>query len=78
MYPPLTTIRNCSIEIAIAIVEYAWKNSKLSNIHYKSENKVFIFDTDLATVHPKPDDLEAFVKSQVYNLNYPSASLPTW
>ncbi|XP_037910924.1 NADP-dependent malic enzyme isoform X2 [Hermetia illucens] len=59
LYPPLTTIRNCSIEIAIAIVEYAWKNN-------------------LATVHPKPDDLEAFVKSQVYNLNYPSASLPTW
>ncbi|XP_055849839.1 NADP-dependent malic enzyme isoform X2 [Episyrphus balteatus] len=54
LYPPLSAITQCSIQIAVKVMDYAYKNG-------------------LATVRPEPQDKEAFIKSQMYELNYPPA-----
>jgi len=52
LYPPLTMIREVSVQIAIAVAEHA-------------------FQQGLASV-PRPDDLEAFIRAEVYVPTYPS------
>ncbi|XP_023034035.1 NADP-dependent malic enzyme isoform X2 [Drosophila willistoni] len=54
LYPPLSSIVNCSIAIAEKIVDYAYKNK-------------------LATVRPEPVNKVAFIKAQMYDLDYPRA-----
>ncbi|XP_011495653.1 PREDICTED: NADP-dependent malic enzyme isoform X2 [Ceratosolen solmsi marchali] len=56
VYPPIKNIKNCSLQIAIKLMDYAYTNS-------------------LATVHPKPNNYEEFIKAQLYDTNY-SSSLP--
>lgn len=56
LYPPLSAITECSIQIAVKVMEYAYKEG-------------------LASVKPEPADKEAFIKSQMYDLNY-SSSVP--
>ncbi|TRZ03555.1 hypothetical protein DNTS_003926 [Danionella cerebrum] len=51
LYPPLTSIREVSIKLAVKIVEYAYKHN-------------------LATLHPEPQDTEAFVRSLTYSTDY--------
>ncbi|XP_058443206.1 NADP-dependent malic enzyme isoform X2 [Malaya genurostris] len=54
LYPPLEMIQDCSIKIAVRIMEYAYANG-------------------LASTKPEPSDKEAFVRSQMYDLEYKSA-----
>ncbi|XP_055377030.1 NADP-dependent malic enzyme isoform X2 [Condylostylus longicornis] len=54
LYPPLSEITNCSVEIAEQIMQYA-------------------YDKDLATLRPEPKDKIAFIRSQMYDTNYPPA-----
>jgi malate dehydrogenase (oxaloacetate-decarboxylating)(NADP+) len=51
-YPPLTSIREVSLRIAVAVASMAWQNG-------------------LAT-KPQPDDLTAYLRSVVYEPDYPS------
>ncbi|XP_030371726.1 NADP-dependent malic enzyme [Scaptodrosophila lebanonensis] len=59
LYPPLTSIVNCSIAIAEKVLEYAYKNG-------------------LATVRPEPANKVAFIKTQMYDLDYPGAVPKTY
>ncbi|SPP87969.1 blast:NADP-dependent malic enzyme [Drosophila guanche] len=59
LYPPLSSIVNCSIAIAERIVEYAYKSG-------------------LATVQPEPVNKLAFIKAQMYDLDYPRAVPATY
>ncbi|XP_022211507.1 NADP-dependent malic enzyme isoform X2 [Drosophila obscura] len=59
LYPPLSSIVNCSVAIAERIVEYAYKNG-------------------LATVYPEPVNKIAFIKAQMYDLDYPRAVPATY
>lgn len=54
LYPPLSTITQCSVEIAEEIMDYAYSKG-------------------LATIQPEPKDKIAFIKSQMYDLSYPSS-----
>ncbi|KAM7362158.1 NADP-dependent malic enzyme-like isoform 1-T1 [Cochliomyia hominivorax] len=54
LYPPLSKITECSIEIAAYILEYAYKNG-------------------LASVRPEPENKHEFIRSQMYDLSYPSS-----
>lgn len=54
LYPPLETIRDCSVKIAIEVMTYAYENG-------------------LASVRPEPQNKEEFIRSQMYDLSYPSA-----
>lgn len=54
VYPPLDTIRECSVKIATKVAEYAYKN-------------------DVAAFFPEPSDKEAFIRSHMYDYNYPDA-----
>jgi len=54
LYPPLDSIKDCSLKIATSVLDYAYKNG-------------------LGNVRPEPSNKEAFIKSQTYNLDYPSA-----
>ncbi|KAK7863404.1 hypothetical protein R5R35_004361 [Gryllus longicercus] len=56
LYPPLTTIQDCSLKIAAKIAEYAYEQG-------------------MASTFPKPDDIKAFIKAQLYDWHY-SSSLP--
>ncbi|CAB0001219.1 unnamed protein product [Nesidiocoris tenuis] len=54
LYPPLKTIQDCSLKIAVKIVEAAYK-------------------TGIASVLPEPDDIEAYIKSLLYDYHYSPA-----
>jgi len=54
LYPPLETIRECSLKIATKVMEYSYRKG-------------------LASVRPEPKDKEGFIKSQTYDVTYPSA-----
>uniref|UniRef100_A0A6Q2X4A4 Malic enzyme n=1 Tax=Esox lucius TaxID=8010 RepID=A0A6Q2X4A4_ESOLU len=51
LYPPLNTIRDVSLKLAVKIVEYAYEHK-------------------MATLHPEPEDKEAFVRSLIYSTDY--------
>lgn len=57
VYPPLDTIRDCSVYIAKKVADYAYQNG-------------------MASFHPEPKDKEAFIRSHMYDYQYPNA-LPT-
>lgn len=63
MYPPLSSLKECSIKIAIKVAEDGYKDGT-------------------ASTYPKPEDIEAFIKDQLYDYNYDSySSVParyTW
>ncbi|XP_070142740.1 NADP-dependent malic enzyme isoform X2 [Drosophila kikkawai] len=59
LYPPLNSIVNCSVAIADAIVEYAYKNG-------------------LASIRPEPANKVAFIKAQMYDLDYPRSVPATY
>jgi malate dehydrogenase (oxaloacetate-decarboxylating)(NADP+) len=52
LYPPLDTIRQISLDIAVAVAELA-------------------FEEGLARVQ-RPDDITAFIQSQMFEPHYPS------
>nr|XP_005174595.1 NADP-dependent malic enzyme-like [Danio rerio] len=51
LYPPLSSIREVSIKLAVKIVEYAYKHK-------------------MATLHPEPQDKDAFIRSLIYSTDY--------
>jgi len=57
LYPPLSSVREISINIATKVAEEAYKEGT-------------------ASTYPKPKDIEAFIRDQLYNYNY-TTSLPT-
>jgi hypothetical protein len=59
LYPPLSTIQDCSVTIATRLCEYAYK-------------------IGTASVCPKPDDMECFIRGQMYNTEYPPAIPSTY
>ncbi|RMC13304.1 hypothetical protein DUI87_10839 [Hirundo rustica rustica] len=61
LYPPLVTIKDVSLKIAVRIAEEAYKKNT-------------------ASTYPQPQDLEAFIRSQVYSTDYNSfvADSYTW
>lgn len=63
MYPPLSSIKECSLKIAIKIAEDGYKDGT-------------------ATTYPKPQNIEDFIKEQLYDYNYDNySSIPsryTW
>lgn len=81
LYPPLETIRDCSLKIAVEVMDYAYKNGtgyiqclmirefdRFSNFFLS-----FFLFVGLASVRPEPGNKEEFIKSQTYDLSYPSA-----
>ncbi|KAM6356091.1 NADP-dependent malic enzyme [Podargus strigoides] len=61
LYPPLVTIQDVSLKIAVRIAEEAYRNNT-------------------ASTYPQPENLEAFIRSQVYSTDYNSfvADSYTW
>merc|ERR1712010_102476 len=56
LYPPLTSIRDISIKIAVKVAEEAYREGH-------------------ASTYPQPEDMEAFIRMQLYDYNY-TTSLP--
>jgi len=56
LYPPLTSIREISIKIAVKVAEEAYRAGS-------------------ASTYPQPEDMEAFIRMQLYDYNY-TKSLP--
>ncbi|XP_043192941.1 NADP-dependent malic enzyme-like isoform X2 [Amphibalanus amphitrite] len=54
LYPPLSSIQEVSIKIAVQLAEHAYK-------------------TGTASTYPRPTDVEAFVRAQLYDPRYGSA-----
>ncbi len=86
LYPPLETIRECSLKIATKVMEYSYEKGTCRvymkmikfAITIKREVSSLIvtnFVIGLASVRPEPVDKESFIKTQTYDLSYPS-SLP--
>ncbi|XP_062427032.1 NADP-dependent malic enzyme [Rhea pennata] len=61
LYPPLVTIQDVSLKIAVKVAEEAYRNNTASS-------------------YPQPEDLEAFIRSQIYSTDYNSfvADSYTW
>lgn len=90
LYPPLETIRDCSLKIAVEVMEYAYQNGKSNRNStartMKFQIKIkfnFLFarkqkNIGLASVRPEPENKEEFIKSQTYDVTYPSAIPKTW
>ncbi|XP_053605662.1 NADP-dependent malic enzyme-like [Plodia interpunctella] len=51
IYPPLKQVKDVSLDIAVEVSEYAYKEN-------------------IATVHPKPDNLKEFIRAHIYSLDY--------
>lgn len=47
--------------------------SKIQDVSFAIAVKLaeYFFDTGVATVSPRPKDLEAFIKSKLYDFSYP-------
>jgi len=54
LYPPLASIQDVSLKIAVQLAEDAYK-------------------TGTAFTYPQPDDMEAFIKAQLYDFHYGSS-----
>ena len=55
MYPPLSSLKDCSIKIAIKVAEDGYKDGT-------------------ASTYPKPENIEAFIRDQLYDYNYDTYS----
>lgn len=81
LYPPLETIRDCSLKIATEVMDYAYAKGTITlelgrnaiNFRYESDFNFTNLFTGLASVRPEPQNKEEFIKSQTYDLTYPSA-----
>lgn len=51
IYPDLRNIRECSVQIALAVAKHCYENG-------------------MATLYPPPEDMEKFIRSQVYSTSY--------
>lgn len=65
IYPKLKEIREISIKIAVEVAEKCYKV-----IHFIKINKNFCFKDGTAKLHPKPVDLEMYIRSQIYSVDY--------
>ncbi|XP_049802890.1 NADP-dependent malic enzyme-like [Schistocerca nitens] len=54
LYPPLSSIQKCSVEIAVKVAEYA-------------------YETGVASTLPRPENLEKFIRAQLYDYYYKSS-----
>ncbi|KAF5298964.1 hypothetical protein FQR65_LT09513 [Abscondita terminalis] len=54
VYPPLSSIKDCSVKIAERVAEYAYRDC-------------------IASVHPQPENLEKFIRAQMYDTHYQPA-----
>lgn len=79
LYPPLETIRECSLKIATKVMEYSYEKGELwmkndFDMRASSLNFNYYFVAPgLASVRPEPVDKESFIKTQTYDLSYQSA-----
>lgn len=82
LYPPLETIRDCSMKIATEVMDYAYEKGTIirpdlarntTNTRHESDFDFPNLFTGLASVRPEPQNKEEFIKSQTYDLTYPSA-----
>lgn len=88
LYPPLQDIQACSLKIAVDIMSYAYRECKSSRrlgyyrvllVLWSFCYNCFVFLLiAIATVHPKPEDYEAFIKAQLYDTNYKTAIPATY
>ena len=63
LYPPLQEIREVSIKIAKNIVKYLYDTNHPENIGLN---------------YPEPDNIEAFIRSHLYDTEYESFVPETW
>lgn len=74
MYPPLSTIRECSLAIATYVAEHAYETGKLIESSRQSSEITQRYPTGLASTYPEPEDKKAFISSQLYDFNYDNKS----
>lgn len=76
LYPPLNIIKECSIQIALKICQYAYEQGISSRLCLWLL-LIFIL-SGIASVYPEPKDKLKHVESQMYNFNYESSLPVTW
>lgn len=71
LYPPLSTIQDCSVRIATEILEHAYKKGKLETLAVIS--LYYCLHLGLASTYPEPEDKESFIRAQMYSTDYEPA-----
>ena len=82
MYPPLATLRNCSLKIAAKVAEDAYGDNTVSRCcvtFTKFLIMIFLFilisfSGWQASTYPEPKDKEEFIKMQLYDYEYDGVS----
>jgi len=79
IYPPLNLIKDCSLQIAIKIAEYAYEKGRIKLIlinfnHYCN----YYHYLGIASHYPEPKDKKKFIESQMYDFNYDNPLPPKY
>ncbi|KAH8306429.1 hypothetical protein KR018_011232, partial [Drosophila ironensis] len=80
LYPPLSSIRDVSMNIAIGVTKCAYDKGNYlfpHPVYWWFFMKIAVF-LGLASTYPEPQDKRKWLENQLYNFNYESSMPVTW
>ncbi|KAJ6638896.1 NADP-dependent malic enzyme [Pseudolycoriella hygida] len=81
LYPPLDSVREVSLRIAVGITKYAYAKENILMSAEEMRQKYHregIAAKGLASTYPEPEDKRKWLEGQLYNFNYESSMPITW